>query len=226
MNEARLHKTRSVRRLRFLRTNPQRNFSLPRVVPHHHGKRDHRHFRMYSSPLPGRPRLMNPPHHTDWPGKFPYSLATRHLVAYNSRNRLATKLVKTFGGLFSRNTALVTTGYAFCPIPLLSASARLNLRVVSLPNSCISGTIHNRSSEYVIPSALYSHSSRTGNSNPHTTGWRLLQRGRSWGWDQVCSSKRANRSRGRRSQPCKSTFGIDLPFALCVSLRGRPCQQM
>ena len=109
----------------------------------------------------------NSPYLTDWPGKFPSSLATHHLPAYDSRNRLATKLVKTSGGPFSRNMVLRTTGYASYPAPLSSQSRELNSRVISLFNSRTLGRTRNKSNGSVIPSApVLIRSSGTGSSNP------------------------------------------------------------
>ena len=103
-------------------------------------------------------RILRFPHyHADWSGKIPSLLATRRLLANDAWNRLAIKSEKTFGRPFSKNTALETTGYAsYLPPPPFrcrSASAELSLRVCLSFNSCTSGMIHNRSNEYVIPSA-------------------------------------------------------------------------
>ena len=117
---------------------------------------------MCSPILSGCTRLTTPPDLTDWPGKFPSSLATHHLPAYDFRNRLATKLAKTFGGPFSRNMVSRTTGYASYPTPLSSQSGELSSRVVSLFNSRTSGRTRNKSNGCVIPI----HSSGTGSSNP------------------------------------------------------------
>ena len=98
------------------------------------------------------------------------------------------------------------TGYGVFVVRIFGAQ----LTSPSLFNSHTSGMIHNRSNEYVNLSAdVLIHFRNRKRSPSQSQGWRLLQRGRSWGKDQVCSPKRSNRSRGWRSQPGKSAFEID-----------------
>ena len=135
----------------------------------------------------------------------------RRIPADDFWNRRATKSDKTFGGPFSRSTALEMTGYGvFPPAPLSPpTSTELSLHTWLFPfNSSTSGRIHNRSNEYVNPSApvLIRTEKREALTSRVLPGWRLLQRGRSWRKDQVRSSERSNRSRGWRSQPGKSAF--------------------